>query len=398
MQFEAYLRRSKFVPLEVQLRKPYFCLFQSLALYTSRLAALTVRVSDSSDFGRIVQHLRSPIPTLRKFAILGSHGMDRLELPSGIGNNHFMHVKELRLENISLFQVSRAFPHVTELTWHVGPCGPVPLSRLLDALEQLPVLERVYLMFRTSQYTATNPSSMITLPHVQEMLLCSSEGIPPILGFLKLPNLARLVVDTVPELPSPSPALPVTSFAERFPNFAELPEMAVYTRSKISRVGFRSPSQAALEYPAIARETAHCRDRRHWGGLPLHSVRRLVATLDMRAKGVEDVWLVRLLRDLGSLEHLELEGYCGGALRRLRRLIMRGDYLPGIKTLTVRSGAYEIRQAMRLKGVTDGLGLEITVTCIPDPESDANEWPPDADGLSEDWNLSDGGESDDDSM
>jgi hypothetical protein len=78
-------------------------------------------------------------------------------------------------------------------------------------------------------------------------------------------------------------------------------------------------------------------------------------------------------------------------------MVMRGDILLGIKTLTVRSGAYEIRQALRLKGVVDGIGLGIIVTCIPDrrvPKADG--WPPDADGLSEGWSgYDDGGESDD---
>jgi hypothetical protein len=86
------------------------------------------------------------------------------------------------------------------------------------------------------------------------------------------------------------------------------------------------------------------------------------------AEGVEEVWLVRLLRELGSLEHLELEGYCGFALRRLRRLMMRRDILIGIKTLTVCSGTYDIRQATRLKEVADDLGLGIVVTCTPAPD------------------------------
>jgi hypothetical protein len=74
--------------------------------------------------------------------------------------------------------------------------------------------------------------------------------------------------------------------------------------------------------------------------------------------------------------------------------MMQGDILPEIKTLTVRSGAYEIRQALRLKDVADGLGLEIIVTCVHDPEVPyADRWPPDADGMSEDW--SEEGESDD---
>ena len=80
-------------------------------------------------------------------------------------------------------------------------------------------------------------------------------------------------------------------------------------------------------------------------------------------EGVEDEWLVSLLRDLDSLEHLELEGHCGHALRRLYQMMMQGDPLPDIKTLTVRSGAYGRRRALRLKDVAGELGRGIIVTC-----------------------------------
>jgi hypothetical protein len=359
-------------------------------------------VNDSSDFRRIEQYLQNPIPTLHKFTIESS-GSDTLELPSGIGNSPFMHVKELQLEDISSFRATRAFSQVTKLTWHVGPRGggPVQLSGLLATLEQLPVLE-VDLVFRTSQDTAIDRSPRaVTLSHVQRMSLCRSEdskaGIPSILDYLTLPNLTSLVVDAVPEFPRSFPILPAISkfFGEHLPTLAELPEMEVYMHGETGRVNFRGPSQAMLGYRVVGQplgETPYRHDRRHWGGLPLHSVRRLTVTLYRRAKGVGDVWLVRLLRDLSSLEHLELGGYCGDILRRLRRLMMRRDILLRIKTLTVRSGAYGIRQAMRLKDVADGLGLEIIVACIPDPEvSDIEGRTPDADGLSEGWDLNDEG-------
>jgi hypothetical protein len=297
-----------------------------------------------------------------------------LELPSGIGNDYLLHVKKLKLKNISSLQAPHAFPHVTELTWYVYSHTPIQLAGLLDTLEQLPVLERVELIFQTGCNIMTDPAPhVVTLPHVQRMYLFRSDekvGISHILGFLKLPNLTSLVVEAVPELRWPSPTLPVISFGEHLPNLAELPEMEVYTDDESDRVDFQSPSQAMLEYLVIARplgENPYRHDRKLWGGLPLHSVRRLTAALYRRTKGPEDVWLVSLLRDLSSLEHLELEGFCGHTLRRLRQTVMRGDVLLGIKTLTVRSRAYEIRQALRLKGVADGLGLGIVVTCILDP-------------------------------
>lgn len=104
---------------------------------------------------------------------------------------------------------------------------------------------------------------------------------------------------------------------------------------------------------------------------------------------MEGVWLVRLLRVLGPLEHLGLEGYSGGALRRLRRLMVGRAVLLGSKILTVHSGAYEIRQAIRMEDVAGGLGLGINVTCIPD-QSLGNG----LDGLGEGRDLDDEDESD----
>jgi hypothetical protein len=404
--FEVCLERSKPAPLEVQLHAPHFHLFEYLLPHTSRLVALAVLVNRSSGLGRIVQHLRNPIPTLHEFTIgCPPSGPDTLELPPDIGNSHFTHVKELQLEHFSSFQAHHAFPRVTKLTWHVGPRRDTiltQLSWLSDELGHLPALEEVHLVFRTDLFGATDPfPHVVTLPHVRSMSLsCSGDwgvGIPPILKFLKLPKLVSLVVDAILEFPLPFPVLPVTSFGHHLPNLAELPDMKVYTRVKHGQVTFWSPSQAMLEYRPVAQSlgaTAYSHHRWLWGALPLHSVRRLTATLDRRAKGVEDVWLVWLLRDMCSLEHLELRGSCSNTLRRLRRLMMRGNMLR-TKTLTVRSGTYEIRQAMRLKDVADNLGLGIIITCIPSPEvSDIGGWSPDADGLSESWDLSDEGGSD----
>ena len=97
-QFEAYLKRSKSVPLKVQLGNLGPRRLKSLVPHTSRLAALAVQINHSSDFSEIVRHLPNPIPTLHKFTIMSSS--DTLEIPPGIGKDYFMYVKELRLEDI----------------------------------------------------------------------------------------------------------------------------------------------------------------------------------------------------------------------------------------------------------------------------------------------------------
>jgi hypothetical protein len=391
MQFEAYLKRSKSAPLEVRL--VYFSLFKSLVPHTSRLAALAIRVAHSSDFNQVAQYLPNPIPTLHKFTIISS-GLNILELPSGIGIDHFMHVRELELEDFSSFQAPCAFPRVTKLIWRMSPPDgdPVQLLVLLNTLERLPVLEEAHLDFQISLYPHPRPH-VVTLPRLRRMSLrCSKDWrveIPRILEFLKLPGLTSLVVDAAPELPTPFPA---TSFGEHLPTLAELPEMEVYIPGGVGRVRFRSPSQAVLDYRAIGEPSgraAYSYDRWFWGGLPLHSVRRLVVKLGKRDDWVDVVWLVCLLRDLRSLEHLEFEGRGGRVLRRLRRLLMRRDIHLRIKTLTVRSAVHDTHQVMRLKDVADGLGLEIIVTRLPDPEVVSDGWSLDEDSPSEGWDLSD---------
>ena len=69
--------------------------------------------------------------------------------------------------------------------------------------------------------------------------------------------------------------------------------------------------------------------------------------------------------------------------------MIRRDPLPGIKPLTVRSGRYEICQALRVQDVVSGLGLGIIVTCIHGSGILDGSWDPEADGLSESWDWSD---------
>jgi hypothetical protein len=150
------------------------------------------------------------------------------------------------------------------------------------------VLERVNLVFHTSQYITTDPvPHTITLPYMQRMYLSTKDekvAIRHILKFLRLPN--RTLLDVGRTLRWSSPTLPIASFSECLQNLSRLPEMRVYTDDAFDVVDSLSPSQAALEYWAEARpmgETLYRYDHKLWGGLPLHSVRRLTAMLHRRA-------------------------------------------------------------------------------------------------------------------
>ena len=333
---------------------------------------------DSSGFEQLAHHLGNPTPTLIEFSLFAAGG-DELAIPPGIRHHHFLHVKKLRLEEVSSLRAPRVFPHVTELVWIVLSHDLTRPSDLLDTMVELPALERAELVFRGLYRSppVVPPTRLIALPRMKRMALRSSNGqIPNILELLELPSLTSLVVDKVPYSLRPSPILPA-SFSETLPNFTQLPEMGVRICHQHSNVSFRSPSQATLEYhskPRALGNAPYRNDRKRWGGLPLDSVRKLVVDLDAWTHDVEDVWVVSLVRDLMFLEHLEFRGCCGYMLRYLRRMIMGGVTFPSIKTLTVCSGSnYEKRQVGRLKDAVDELGLGISVTWVKDREIPSDE-------------------------
>ena len=388
--FEMYLERSKSVPLQVQLYDLYDDLFDSLVPHTPRLTSLAVRMGDSSDFRMIVRYLPTPIPTLHEFSVTAGGFRKALEIPSGIRSDYFSHVKKLCLMQIQSFRAPHAFPNVTELVWSVESSGGIPIAGLLDTMEQLPKLERVDITFSAPSYHyETEPTpNVVTLPHLRRMALRHwNDGIPDILEFLMLPSLTSLDVDLVQTSTIFFPILPVNFFDEKLQNFSELTEIEIHVYEQPRRIILRSP-RAVLQCHAVGRvlgEKTYRYDRQLLGGLPLRSVQKLIVALDEWTCAGEVAWMVCLIRELESLEDLEIWGQCGGLLRYLRRLMMRGSPLPRIKTLTVHSGGTGRRQALRLKDVMDGLGLGTTVICIPDPgvPDDDNL---DEDGLSEGWN------------
>ena len=358
---------------------------------------------ESSDFHLIVHHLPTPIPTLRDFSIIAIGEEDALEVPSDIGNDFFSHVKKLHLKDMPSFRAPHTFPNVTELVWIVDSRNGIPIVGLLDTMGQLPKLERVEIKFMSSprRLNAEPAPHVVTLPHLQRMSLRLrywGGGIPHILEFLKLQNLTSLDVDVEWKSSRPSSILPVTSVDEKLPNFSEPTEIEVHAHGRPHRVIFRSP-RAVLQYQSsqVLGEQPYHHDRKLLGDPPLGSVRKLIVVLDELAYGPEVAWVVCLMRELESLEDLEIRGQCGCLLRYLRRMMMREYPLPHIKTLTVHSGGTGIRQALRLRDVLDGADLGTVVTCTPDPGvPDDDDW--NADGSSEHWNWMEdwGGNSDQD--
>ena len=332
----------------------------------------------SSGLEDIAGHLCDPIPTLRSLEIrTTNHQLHPLEVPPGLREGLFSNLRKLTLNGISSFHGPQTFPHIPELLWYTSPSSHRSATALLETLGQLPGLVKVSLVFRDNWYTEIHSPNIVTLPCVQEMdlstsatnILASVMFIPPILRFLKLPKATSVTLNSSYPWDPDLPVLPVTTFGDQLPNYVELPELQIDMVTPSASIIFRSPSQAVLTYRCGALWDYE-RERQLWGDLSLSSVRRV--TVDVVSSGFNggDTWLLDMLKELGSLDLLDLRGDCGQVLRRFRRRLMRGVMQINIKTLIVRGGGYTKTQALKFESVKDDLGLQnMTVTYIPDPEA-----------------------------
>ena len=374
-KLEAYLERSKSVPLEVTLSTPQ--LVVSIIPHASRLTTLTVYMDRSPNFDQIAEHLRDPIPTLRSLTIRGgSQQLRNLELPSGLREGLFRHLKILSLKGFSSFSGPQTFPNITELFLCTNVCASGRVIDLLNTLEQLPGLVKVSIVFHIIDWYIDSPN-IVTLPCLQEIHLSASipdeyeSGstiMPPILRYLELPKATSITLESN-SFDSSDSILPITSFGERLPNYAELSELRIDTTMYSGTVIFRSPSQAVFTYITESLRD-YDEESRLWGGLPVSSVRRVTAILGYPVPGDENEWLVGMLENINFLELLELGGDCSRALGSLRRRLVRGAMQIDIRTLIVRGGGYAESQALMLENVKDDIGLQnMTVTYILDPDA-----------------------------
>jgi len=333
-EIQAYIERSKSTPIDVSLSSPE--LAELIVPHISRLVGLTARLDDSSSFSQIIERLRYPIPTLHTFRIFASAPqLYKLDSPL---SHFFLYSKRLDTDGISVFRGPQTFPHVTEFTMHTSRYLPMSMNNFLRALEQLPALERAHITFNNHLFAELAPR-VITLPHVREMSISAFGEVnictQYILGFLQLPKLTSLRVQ-LPLLAPPHAGFPVATFGKLFPNLAELPELQVNVGMSSGEFTFRSHSQAALKYVTGPLSEYNSYKSLLWRELLLHSVRRLTVNVVLPPTGQEFEWLIGLLRDLKFLEHLELGGKCGLALRRLRRAMAQEAISLRIQTIGMR--------------------------------------------------------------
>ena len=402
-ELEAYLERSKSVPISVNLFHPQ--LAASVVPHASRLISLTVLVEDSAGFEEVAEILSNPIPTLHSFGIFNKNSqLHTLELPSGLYEGLFLHLKSLYVYGVPSLRGFQTFPHITELSFCTSSSFHTPLPSLLNSLRLLPGLVKLSMRFQDDWCTTINiPADTVTLPRVREVFLSefsltgsTSEGaIPHILQYLNLPSTTMLTLQS--GFPGASIcALPISHFAERLPNYRKVPDMFIEVDGvESAKVTFQSPSQAVLVYDTT-RLKYFTREHQLWGGLPLSSVRRVTAVILNPTPG-NGLWLVGLLWMLKELELLKLSGYCGVVLRFLRREMVRGTLSVVIDTLVVDGGESAKGEVRKLEDIKGTIGLQdMKVTFILQPmirelyhegEGDTST---DYDSSSDEGNLSEG--------
>jgi hypothetical protein len=391
---QAYIERSGSTPIDVSLSSPESV--ELIAPHASRLVGLTIRYNNTLSFNNIVEQLCYPIPTLQVFRIIHPPRLYGSNFPHYLQNPFFLHSKKLEMEGISHFHGSQTLPHVTEFILCMSPYFPMGVGDFLRTLEQLPVLERLYVTFLPLPWHLTVVTCVVTLPHVQEMSLSmlgrtrTTGPFPHILGHLRLPKLTSLCVQAMPRLVASRPVSRFTTIGEHFPNLAELPELEVNTIKSPGEVTFRSPSQAVLKYLTGPLLDCGSQEIILWRELPLHTVRRLTVNLGPLPTSQELDWLVELLRNLRFLEHLEFEGRCDRVLWWLHHRMAWETTSLRIQTLTIRRGGNAKRQAVGLKRHFDRAGLKVALICIPDlGDREGSEVDTDTGGSSDEWDVSD---------
>ena len=342
------------MPIAFSLSSPE--LAELIAPHTSRLTGLAVRVDDTRSYlNRVAKHLRHPIPTLHTFRISATiPGLQKAEFALGVLDPFFLHSRNLVLDGITLFRrhlvvpdALKTFPHVTELTVHASDHVSIELVHFLETLEQLPMLERVFITFGGLGWSG-HPRA-ITLPHVREMsVLVPKPGglVPPILRYIKFPNLMSLRLQVqLSEAPSSFPVFPTESFDEYLPNLINLPDLQAIVGETSIEVTFRNP-QAAFSYVATDGFKTYHRDRLIWGALPLHTVRRLLVDIRAPCEDVDHGWFVKMLQDLPHLERVDFGGNYPATVQCLCCNVARRRLRIPIRTLVeCAAGEYETRGA-----------------------------------------------------
>jgi len=351
-EVQAYIERSRPLPIVANLSSPEVA--ELVASHTDRLVGLAVRV-DVLD--QIAEYLPHPIPTLHTIRIsAGTPGLRMGEVASSGLDGPFTHSKKLDFDGITFRtfhkllvvpNTLKTFTHVTELTVHASDHAAIEIVYFLNTLEQLPALERISIAFANTGWYGCPQT--ITLPRAQEMNLFAPKlmdrFVPPILGYIKLPNLSLLRMQILlPALASPYPILPNTSFAEYLPNLTDLPELQAIVDKTSIEATFRNP-QAVVSYVASDRFRTYHRDRVIWGALPLHTVRRLIVDVRDPCEDVDDGWFVEMLQGLPGLECVEFRGEFPTVVQRLCCRVVQGGFHVPIRTLVeCAAGAYETQR------------------------------------------------------
>ena len=314
-------------------------------------------------------------------------------------NPFFLHAKTLEIRGASFFRGSVTFPHVTELILHMDCRGD--MGSFLKIFGQLPLLEKLHITVLDHLFSDGEISPVFTLPHVQTMSLSIQNDhtavyCPRILARLILPNLILLRIKVSHRVIGSSFLFPEASFSDHLPNLAELPELQVNMGNSSGEATFRSASGATLEYLARPFHNHwHVEEGKIWENLPLHTVRRLIVNMESwTVKEHIYKWFVGLLVALERLEHLELGGRCGNAIRWLCHKLRGEPTSIHIQTLTIHCEEDVVRlRALELKRLAGAAGVAVTIyNSNPEREEREARTDPGGSDIDDEWRSVLGGD------
>lgn len=357
-KFQAYLERSKWHPLNVNLSSSNPV--QLLHPHIRRVVSLRLDLLGQSNLEQVAAHLCEPAPSLRALSIHSRRAGHTLNIPPSFLGGSFPSLRKLLVEDISSFSGPHIFHSVTSLTLHTNVDISLDTTSLLHTLERLPSLETLIVEFRSrGMPTPVTGDRVVSLQNLRTMTLVSTNDMGgarmgPILPGLHLPKLEQLDVHSCSTLESIGPCFPL-SFSRLLPNFSELPRAVLIPRSWFTEIHLQSERHHALDI-FIGRLSNFEKTKEILGGLPLRSVRSL--TIEFRDVDLD--WLFGMLGVMDGVEDLEIRGGWTHLLRFWRGSQERKRLCPALRNLAVHGEGAESDLALFVEA-RNGIGLPLNV-------------------------------------
>ena len=341
--FRECLQRSRPAPLNVRLTSVRY--LPSITPHLHRFNSLEIQLTVEEQLAKIATHFSQPAPLLRRLTISAAAlGRGLLSLPPTLFGGELVALKTLQLTGFSVLKMPHHFPQLTRFDLQTPDATSLRIDRMLQALEEMPLLETLRIRFRPFRHSPTSFASnlhLVTLPKLKEVEITTLDGsgvlqpyppyMPPLLFALVLPSVERIKIGALP--PRGSDALP-SSFEEQHTKHSKacinIDGRGFCETGKLFHGRRGSKLLLSTNYngaqPRFEREGFH--------GTPFLSVKKLVVTVGGIYREVNEDFL-ELLRAVERLECLEIRGrYARGVLGFWSRLEQR-TVCPSLRSLVV---------------------------------------------------------------